>query len=160
MGLDMYFYATNSFGNFHESEVDKIYQMLDLPLFLEIPPPYIEARLQVGYMRKANHIHNWIIENLANGLDECQIIYLSVDDLKPLKEACEKVIDIYKTRGEEWLNVLAPDILPTRAGFFFGSYDYDEGYIQGCKEFLEIYKLMSNHFFVEKGYTFHYEASW
>lgn len=166
MGLDMFFYASKYFSKSYvqkESDyakLEKICQALELPIFLEIPHPRIETEIEIGYMRKANHIHGWIVENLANGEDECQRIYLDADNLKPLKEACEKVINIYETRGEVELQKLAPNILPTTQGFFFGGYAYDECYIEDCKDFLKIYKIIDNDFFEQEEYNFYYQASW
>ena len=43
---------------------------------------------QVGYWRKANAIHGWIVRNCANGVDECQRISLNKQDLISLRDSC------------------------------------------------------------------------
>lgn len=44
------------------------------------------------YLRKANQIHNYIVENFADGVDECQDIDLEIKDIKKLCEICEKIL--------------------------------------------------------------------
>ena len=63
------------------------------------------------YLRKANAIHHYIVENHADGIDECQIIELSRDDLEELHERVKAVVNDRS---------LAPELLPTSDGFFFG----------------------------------------
>ena len=43
---------------------------------------------QVGYWRKANAIHGWIVRNIADGIDECQRIYMNREDLVSLRDSC------------------------------------------------------------------------
>lgn len=40
----------------------------------------------IRYWRKANAIHNWFVENIANGVDECQEIYVTIEDLHNLDD--------------------------------------------------------------------------
>ena len=47
---------------------------------------------EVGYWRKANAIHGWFIRELANGVDECQPIFVSRDNLATLRELCVKAL--------------------------------------------------------------------
>ena len=37
---------------------------------------FAQVSIQVGYWRKVNAIHNWFIENLTDGEDNCQPIYV------------------------------------------------------------------------------------
>ena len=67
----------------------------------------------VGYLRKANAVHAWIVDNLAGGEDECQRIHLSVEDVSALLHAVE--LALASGKGME-----------PRSGFFFGSTDKDE----------------------------------
>jgi hypothetical protein len=48
---------------------------------------------QVGYWRKANAIHGWIVRNLAEGVDECQRINISRESLVLLRDSCVKELD-------------------------------------------------------------------
>ena len=72
-----------------------------------------------GDWRKANAIHQWFVENVQEGKDDCREYYVSEDKLKELLDICNQI----KANP-----TLAPELLPTRGGFFFGSTDYDEYY--------------------------------
>lgn len=43
---------------------------------------------EVGYWRKANAIHGWFVRELANGVDECQPIHVSRENLITLRQLC------------------------------------------------------------------------
>ena len=75
----------------------------------------------IGYWRKANQIHRWMVDNVQYGRDDCNPYEMSTDKMEKLVEACRRVLDI---RDSEVSDVL----LPTTSGFFFGSTDYDEYY--------------------------------
>ena len=66
----------------------------------------------LGYWRKFAPLHNYIVQNFANGVDECQQIELTEDDLEKIAVA------------------LTDGTLPSNedcGGFFFGSSDvWDE----------------------------------
>jgi hypothetical protein len=69
------------------------------------------------YWRKVNSIHDWFIRVCANGVDECQPVYVSRERLE---ELLETVTETIKTKDSS--------LLPPAAGFFFGSTDVDEWY--------------------------------
>lgn len=117
---------------------------------------YIEEELM--YWRKANHIHSWFVENVQNGNDDCKSYYVSENKLNELLLACMEVLkaselvdggtDKATVYGKvapmdeamlEPIKVIkdatvAKKLLPTKKGFFFGSYEYDEDYIQDVKD--------------------------
>jgi len=43
---------------------------------------------EVGYWRKANAIHGWFVRELAGGVDECQPIHVSRENLVVLRQLC------------------------------------------------------------------------
>ena len=43
---------------------------------------------EVGYWRKANAIHGWFVRELAGGVDECQPIHVSRENLVTLRQLC------------------------------------------------------------------------
>jgi len=59
--------------------------------------------LELGYWRKHPDLHGYIVQEFADGVDECQPIHLGEEDL-------EKIIKAVK--GAD---------LPETSGFFFGS---------------------------------------
>lgn len=47
----------------------------------------------VGYWRKANQIHNWFVQNVQGGEDDCEFYEVSQSKLIELRDTCQKVID-------------------------------------------------------------------
>jgi len=64
--------------------------------------------LELGYWRKHPDLHGFIVQTFAAGVDECQDIQLTVDDLK-------RIIQVVKDK-----------LLPYTKGFFFGGSDGSE----------------------------------
>jgi hypothetical protein len=64
-----------------------------------------EKILRLGYWRKHPDLHGYIVQTFANGVDECQKIELSKDDLLKI------------------LNAVKGESLPKTSGFFFGATD-------------------------------------
>ena len=77
----------------------------------------------VHYWRKANQIHNWFVQNVQNGVDDCGTYFVSTEDLRALRDLCEKVV---KTKDAT--------LLPPVSGFFFGSTEVDDGYYEDLKD--------------------------
>jgi hypothetical protein len=101
----------------------------------------------MGYWRKSNMIHHWFVNNLADGVDECQPITVRREDLEQLKEVCINVIAVPE---------LAEELLPTGSGFFFGSTDYDKYYFGALNDTLGILTRCLE----SKFDYFEYQASW
>jgi hypothetical protein len=106
MGLDMYLYAEKHVSNSSKDFIEKFpeygketaqYQavMISTGMDLLPTPEYGGATISkcVGYWRKANAIHGWIVRNLADGVDECQRIFMSREDIVKLRDACVKALD-------------------------------------------------------------------
>ena len=103
---------------------------------------------EVAYWRKANQIHNWFVQNVQNGVDECQNSYVSREKLEELLDVCTKVIAD---------NTLAETLLPSASGFFFGGTEYDEWYFQDVKNTIEYLTEILKE---EDADEFEYYASW
>jgi hypothetical protein len=94
---------------------------------------------QVAYWRKANHIHNWFVENVQNGTDDCGCYEVTKEQLEQLLEICIVVRDnskmIHDSEGETYIKdtSTAERLLPTQSGFFFGSTDYDKWYLEDIR---------------------------
>ena len=110
---------------------------------------FASVSIQVGYWRKVNAVHNWFIENLTDGEDNCQPIYVPRSSLIDLKIACEEVLAD---------NSKADTLLPTGSGFFFGSTEYDEWYFHGIEKTVKIVSKLIEE--VPEGWAFEYQASW
>lgn len=84
----------------------------------------------IGYWRKANAIHNWFVENVQDGVDDCEFHNeVTKEDLEELRNICQAVLCNPD---------LAKSLLPTRSGLFFGDTEYDEWYIEDLKDTIDI----------------------
>lgn len=104
---------------------------------------------EVGYWRKANHIHNWFVQNIQKGVDNCGSYYVDNSQLEELLDVCKKVVDNPS---------LAESLLPTSRGFFFGSDEYDEWYMDGVRYTIELLEEILK--IQDDGVYFEYESSW
>ena len=132
---------------------------------------------ETGYWRKANHIHNWFVENIQDETDNCEEHFVNKDKLKELLNTCKKVEESLKDspttkatiktgwdkNGETFADIdvfvnteTAKRLLPTQEGFFFGSTDYDEDYLEDIKNTIIIIETALKD---EKG-EYYYSASW
>lgn len=123
---------------------------------------YANIREEIGYWRKANQIHNWFVENVQDGEDDCcyhkectkEILEKLYNTCKTVLESCT-LVDGKVNNGKEytkengWRELyedgqivldtsVAEELLPTSAGFFFGSYDYDEYYVDDLLNTMKI----------------------
>ena len=115
----------------------------------------------IAYWRKANAIHNWFVQNVQDGQDNCQKSYVSAQNLRDLREACQAVL---ATRNNSLVSVseVAEEngIAPT-AGFFFGSTEYDEWYFGDLEYTVNaIDRLEANGVFDNAWTDIEYQASW
>ena len=156
MGLDMYLDKCDrrayGFKDLDISDVKK-----NNPSLYNTIKPYIKERgsyyrweslfEEVGYWRKANAIHKWFVDNVQDGVDDCERYEVSKEQLKNLLDVCVKVVDASKCTedGEYLINVeIAEKLLPTQGGFFFGSIEYDQWYIDDVVETIDILKKVIN----------------
>jgi hypothetical protein len=107
----------------------------------------ISVDFPMGYWRKVNSVHNWFVENCGGGVDECQNMYVNRQHLEELKSLCEQVLADHS---------LAEELLPTSAGFFFGSTDFDQYYYTD----LEYTVKVIDRCLKSKFDYFEYQASW
>jgi len=177
MGLDMYLVAKRFVWNDDDELAAAI--KLAVPCPVSDKPKRIEY--DVMYWRKANQIHNWFVQNVQEGNDDCGRYYVPKEKLTELRDLCKKVLDTAKTApgtlkvGEVSINgggfepileegqVIANSeevaaLLPTEGGFFFGSTDYDSYYLDDIKETKEVLdKVLSAD---TEGWDFEYHSSW
>jgi len=150
MGLDMYLYAEKFVSNMeYRQEQDKFNAIVSALEAQEFTMGHVIAEVEIAYWRKANAIHGWFINNLANGVDECQPIRVDKEQLEELQDICSQIIKD---------PALAEDLLPTQGGFFFGGTEYDEWYMDSVKETHD--KLSVLLATIPEGWAFKYQASW
>jgi hypothetical protein len=102
---------------------------------------------EVGYWRKQNQIHQWFVENVQNGVDNCGEYCVSKGQLEDLLEICKKILND---------NSLAEELLPTASGFFFGGTEYDEWYFDGIQNTIEILEGVLS----DTTADYYYSSSW
>jgi hypothetical protein len=83
---------------------------------------------QIGYLRKANSVHGWLVRELAEGVDECQEIDMSPEDVDALLAAIEKALANPGARGP----------LEPVSGFFFGSDAKDQYWVEDLRSARDI----------------------
>ena len=150
MGLDMYLNAELYVSDYKDED-----KPLEEAIKENVPGGLGKFRpknvtFELAYWRKANAIHNWFVQNVQEGKDDCGDYYVSLEKLKELKETCEKVLDNPKLAGE---------LLPSVKGFFFGSYTYDEYYERDLERTVKaLDKIISNP--DAKNWWITYTSSW
>jgi hypothetical protein len=147
MGLDQYLYKETDVG------YDKKYEEA-LSAFHKLGMKPKSVTEEVAYWRKANHIHNWFVKNVQNGVDDCGTYDVSTDNLLELIKLCESVLE---KRDDEFSKAN----LPTTSGFFFGSTEYDEYYYSDVEHTIGMLKPLVDVDFFEYGLSdFKYHSSW
>lgn len=165
MGLDMYLYADKyvsrkDFSNYNYGSnepiptnpaFDEIVASLKAESLIDEEYSGMTVSLPVGYWRKANAIHAWIVDNCAGGIDECQRIYIPRDKAMELVSLCKRVLANKS---------LAEQLLPPRAGFFFGTYEIDEWYLNDLTRTIDIFEKVLKAAEREEIDGVTYQASW
>ena len=121
----------------------------------------ISISYPLAYWRKANAIHNWFVQNVQDDRDECQKSYVSPQNLRDLREACEKVL---ATRTDSRVSVVevAEEVgLAPKAGFFFGSTEYDGFYFQDLEYTVKTIDRLEKSGLFDNAWTdIEYQSSW
>ena len=154
MGLDMYLTKKTYVKNWnHMSDDEKHNVSVEGKSAKEIKPERItHIEEEIGYWRKANQIHNWFVNNVQNGNDNCGTYYVGVEQLEELSESCKAVLADHSK---------ADRLLPTQSGFFFGGTEYDEWYFDQLEQTVEIIDgILTEMKENDTYYDFYYESSW
>ena len=137
---------------------------------------------QVGYWRKENAIHQWFVDHVQDGIDDCDYHKECTKEiLEELLDTCEKVkqIAVLKSAkvvvGQTFENgklvnnyedgelVANADevakLLPTQGGFFFGGTDYDNWYMRGVEDTIDVLTRVLETTDFEKEMIY-YRSSW
>lgn len=145
MGLDMYLNAKRYFWHNENKIAEQIAKHLP-----EIGEKRVkEITVQAMYWRKSNQIHQWFVDNVQKGVDDCGYYEVSREQLQKLIQVIEEVL---ANRDN------ADNILPTASGFFFGGTEYDEWYFKDLEDTLpELKELLDPKW---KSWDFEYHSSW
>lgn len=149
MGLDMYIFRVWQVNAQYRTEVDKVTGSIDISVGdKKLPVDFSrldEITEEVAYWRKANHIHQWFVENVQDGKDDCNQYEVEVEQLQQLRDLCAQVLDKAvivnnedPTLGKVIQNVEEiKELLPTSPRFFFGSMEYGQWYIWETERTIE-----------------------
>jgi hypothetical protein len=156
MGLDMYLTAKKYLWSDSDKEISqKMGEIVGISSdperrFAGSSLMVKEISVDAMYWRKANAIHGWFVDNCQGGRDECQETYIPREKLVELRDLCKAVLDNPDSTGDTDLEPIG--------GFFFGSTEKDEWYLQDLKNTVEgITNALS---LPEDQYEFYYQASW
>ncbi len=140
MGLDQYLTAKKYLspsdwrGETVNKQYDTVVKAIEADKLVNSPYPSASVEISVGYWRKENAIHEWFVQNCQNGEDDCRESHVGREQLETLKSVCETILlDKNLTGTDE----LAKEMLPTSAGFFFGSYEIDDWYWEQIDDTVE-----------------------
>jgi len=162
MGLDMYLYLEEYKSllkfdnNFTDKKVENFYPK-DLRDFAKqhIKDNFLSkiTQYQVGYWRKFNALHNYIVKTFADGEDNCKDIYIG--GIKGVKQILDICLKVQENRD------LASELLPTQSGFFFGGLEYDEWYFKDLEYTIDLLQRVIELLKRSKeDYSVVYHASW
>ena len=188
MGLDMYlrrkmYVGANYDFNGVEGSIDITIKGEKLPINFKRVVSIVEEGI---YWRKANAIHKWFVDNVQKGEDDCGSYYVDLGQLRELLAVCKQVKEkaiLAEGKIESgsrlvngaWEPIMVDgkyitnaseiaQILPTQDGFFFGSTNYNEYYMNDVEYTIEELErlikeeeeLNEKHFYSD----FEYHASW
>jgi hypothetical protein len=162
MGLDMFLERRHYVHNWpHMAAAERhtvIVKKGDKPVpASEIDPAKVSHVIEeVGYWRKANAIHQWFVDNVQDGDDDCKEYYVSREQMQELLDIVNKVLAAseliegkiqngYTFKDDKKVPIMedgkyikdpsvARELLPTQEGFFFGSTGYDQYYVDDLKD--------------------------
>ena len=148
MGLDSYLSA-----KVYVNRLDATNIVTDAGLDRYIADPSVDiygttVSATCAYWRKANQIHNWFVNRVQRGNDDCGSYYVSRDKLQDLLKACKEVKED---------NSKAEQLLPTQSGFFYGGTQYDEWYFTDIDNTIKIIEECLED---ENADEFEYSSSW
>ena len=114
----------------------------------------------VANWRKANHIHQWFVDNVQDGEDDCGLYEVTKEKFEELLNICKEVLTASKLvqgkikNGYRYENgrevpmyeegeyiedpTVARRLLPTQSGFFFGGTEYDQWYYADVEDTIKI----------------------
>ena len=150
MGLDMYLTAKRYLSKYNpeDAKLRELVSAIDFGFPGEVEQISFEAM----YWRKANAIHRWFVREEQEGVDNCAEYNVDTETLAELRDICNKVL-VDPSKADE--------LLPPQSGFFFGSTDVDEWYLEQLKYTVDrLDVLLELPQVKEHNIAFYYSSSW
>lgn len=138
MGLDMYLIAKRVVA-YHPDMVARLRE-----LFPEVDS-IREVETIIGVWRKAYVIHQWFVDHVQDGHDDCRTHLVEREELEELRALAKDAID-HPER--------APEVFPTP----FPDAGYNEYYFEELRETVEIIDRALSDRLIE--WEFYYSSSW
>lgn len=186
MGLDAWLYKEHYVKNWDfEKTKNSVEVRRDGKIREDIDPKRIvTVTEEVAYWRKANAIHKWFIDKCADGDEGRRRMWVSTECLEELLKTVNKVLESCELVDGEvesgWMfehekvkklyrkgkyikdPSLAKELLPTTEGFFFGSINYGDTYVEDLEYTKKILEEELKKVSKEKDFVvdYFYEASW
>ena len=148
MGLDMYLNArssVNAYDDTAQMELEKV------PFIAATGMRVTGITYRAMYWRKANAIHKWFVDNVQDGVDNCDSYVVEKEHLEALRDTCLQVLDNKEKAGE---------LLPPSAGFFFGTTDITDYYFDDLRATVEALDKALELVQRDRWTTFTYQSSW
>lgn len=151
MGLDMYLTRKKYVKSYSHTPAEDRFQGVAFKGNQAIDLSKISyLEFEAMYWRKVSAIHKWFVENVQEGVDDCESYPVTHDKLKKLIWTIGEVVE---NRDDK--NALA--LLPPSAGFFFGSTELDSYY---WDELHETYWKLKEDVENNPKDEYYYQASW
>lgn len=156
MGLDMYLRAERYVSPYSNPELaSAIHKLLEFPITAQ---GGTSVSTVCAYWRKANQIHNWFVQNVQGGEDDCKSYYVNRKQLVELRDLCSTVLeDVAGLTDKDEIASYCEENLPTQSGFFFGDTEYGEYYFNDLKDTI---KHIDSVLTLSDDYEFEYQSSW
>ncbi len=187
MGLDMYLTRKTYVQNWEHMKPEERHEITVLKggvVRADIKPERVSYIIEeVAYWRKANQIHRWFVDHCQDGVDDCRNAYVSEKQLQELVDLCKQVLNsvelvdgsvhngtsfTFDEEGPKQTELyeegqiiaqpqIAESLLPAQPGFFFGSTDYDQYYINDLKNTVKMLEpLLAD----GSSGDYYYQSSW
>jgi hypothetical protein len=169
MGLDMYLYGERYISSYTGDDVTKqaaaltaTLDAMDLLHDDNVSKDHINgfsAKVTLGYWRKAWPIHNWLVENVQNGNDDCGEYRVQDDVLRELLSNCIAVLSAREdpeiAHDTAWAYIPPSDNYESEILQNQEEEDYYYYHIQRTATILT--HLLTSKF---EDYDFYYSSSW
>jgi hypothetical protein len=185
MGLDMYLHKKTYVKNWNHmspEELHKITIKKGNKVRKDIKPERVSHIIEdVAYWRKFNALHNWFVQNCADGVDDCKEVFVSREDLEKVLDVLKEVkasldkspkkkvqVEVGWSGGEKMYDEIevyedtsvVEDLLPPTPGFFFGSTEVDEYFYREVCNTIETFEELLTEDGGQTACDYYYEASW
>ncbi len=148
MGLDMYLSSRVYLSPYSNPELRT--SVLEVLGVTPLTDDCVAIDIPAAYWSKAKTIHDWFVNHVQDGNDNCGSYYVSRDQVTELRDLCK---DLLAGKADE-------SALPPTEGFFFGSTTDKDWYRTDLEDTVaQLDRALALPVIAGCG-DFHYHASW